>query len=97
MPAPRAGYVEAVGALAIGLAAIRLGAGRSRPGDPVDHAVGIVLDARPGEAVTAGAPLATIHARDEASADAAAAEVAAAYAIGDGPVDVPDVLLETIA
>jgi thymidine phosphorylase len=89
--------VAGVGALAVGLAAVRLGAGRSRPGEAVDHAVGIVLDARPGEAVTADAPLATIHARDAASADAAAAEVAAAYTIADGPVDVPDVLLETIA
>jgi pyrimidine-nucleoside phosphorylase len=95
--APRAGYVEAVGALAVGLAAVRLGAGRSRPGEAVDHAVGIVIAARPGDAVDAGAPLATIHARDAASAEAAAADVAAAYRFADGPVAVPDVLLETIA
>ena len=95
--APRGGYVEAVGALAVGLAAVRLGAGRSRPGEAVDHAVGIVLDARPGDAVEAGGPLATIHARDAASAEAAAADVAAAYRFADTPVTVPDVLLETIA
>jgi pyrimidine-nucleoside phosphorylase len=95
--APRGGHVEAVGALAVGLAAVRLGAGRSKPGEAVDHAVGIVLAARPGDVVEAGAPLATIHARDTASAEAAAADVAAAYRIGDGPVAVPGVLLETIA
>jgi pyrimidine-nucleoside phosphorylase len=97
VPAPRSGQVAGVGALAVGLAAVRLGAGRSRPGEAVDHAVGIVLDAVPGDAVEAGAPLATIHARDTASAEAAAADVLAAYAIEDGPVTVPDVLLETIA
>ncbi|MDX6377377.1 MAG: pyrimidine-nucleoside phosphorylase, partial [Gaiellaceae bacterium] len=94
--APRGGHVAAAGALAIGVAAIRLGAGRSRAGDPVDHAVGIVLRARPGDAVEAGAPLATVHARDEQTAAAAASDVAAAFAIGDAPVTVPDVLLETI-
>ena len=95
--APRGGHVETVGALAVGLAAVRLGAGRSKPGEAVDHAVGIVLAARPGDVVEAGAPLATIHARDRASAEAAAADVAGAYRIGDGPVAVPGVLLETIA
>jgi pyrimidine-nucleoside phosphorylase len=94
--APRGGHIAAAGALAIGVAAIRLGAGRSRAGDPVDHAVGIVLRARPGDAVEAGAPLATVHARDEQTAAAAASDVAAAFAIGDVPVTVPDVLLETI-
>jgi thymidine phosphorylase len=94
--APRGGHIAAAGALAIGVAAIRLGAGRSRVGDPVDHAVGIVLRARPGDAVEAGAPLATVHARDEQTAAAAASDVAAAFAIGDVRVAVPDVLLETI-
>jgi thymidine phosphorylase len=94
--APRRGHVQAAGALAIGVAAIRLGAGRSRAGDPVDHAVGIVLAAHPGDEIEAGAALATIHARDDATAAAAAADVGAAFTIGDTAVQVPDVLLETI-
>ncbi len=94
--APGGGHVQAVGALAIGVAAIRLGAGRSRAGDPVDHAVGIVLRARPGDQIESGAAIATIHARDDATAAAAAADVAAAFTIGDTAVPVPDVLLETI-
>ena len=95
--APRGGHVQAVGALAIGVATIRLGAGRSLAGDPVDHAVGIVLAARPGDQIEAGAAIATIHARDDSTAAAAAADVAAAFTIGDTAVAVPDVLLETIA
>ena len=96
VPAARAGHVQAAGALAIGVAAIHLGAGRSRAGDPIDHAVGIVLEARPGDEVDARQPLATVHARDRETAETAVREVAAAFTIGDDPVDVGDVLLETI-
>ena len=96
VPSPRAGHVQATGALAIGIAALHLGAGRSRAGDPVDHAVGIVLAARPGDEVEAHQTLATIHARERATAEVGVREVAAAFTIGDVRVAVPDVLLETI-
>ena len=49
VPAPRAGAVARCGALAIGRAAMRLGAGRERKEDPIDHAVGIVVHAKPGD------------------------------------------------
>ena len=55
-----------------------------------------MLEARPGDEVAAGQPLATIHARDHETAEAAARDVAAAFVIGDEAVVVPDVLLETI-
>ena len=42
VPAPRAGYVHALGAIRIGNAAVHLGAGRRTKEDAVDHAVGIV-------------------------------------------------------
>ncbi|MFV0433193.1 MAG: thymidine phosphorylase [Leucobacter sp.] len=51
------GIVQRVDARAVGVAAWRLGAGRSRPGDPVDHAAGVEVLVRPGEAVRAGDPL----------------------------------------
>jgi len=75
---------------------MRLGAGRERKEDPIDHAVGIVVHAKPGEQVSAGEPLAHVHARDDARAESAAAEVLAAYAIVDGAVARPPLLLETI-
>ncbi|HZR94121.1 MAG TPA: thymidine phosphorylase [Gaiellaceae bacterium] len=81
--APRAGTVEAVAARAIGIAALHLGAGRASKDDTIDHAVGIVCLKKRGDGVDDGEPLAEIHARDEASAQKAATEVAAAYAIGD--------------
>jgi pyrimidine-nucleoside phosphorylase len=94
--APRDGYVEAAHALAIGLAAMRLGAGRARKEDAIDHAVGIVLAARPGDAVTAGQPLAEVHARDAASAERTAAEVAAAFVIADSVPPPAPLRIETV-
>ena len=47
-------------AKAIGVAAWRLGAGRARQGDPVQHAAGVLLHAKRGDHVAAGQPLATL-------------------------------------
>ncbi len=48
------GIVQRVDARAVGVGAWRLGAGRARPGDPVDHAAGVEVLVRPGDAVRAG-------------------------------------------
>ena len=73
-----------------------LGAGRVRKQDPVDHAVGVVLACKVGDRVEQGAPLARVLGREPASAARAVDEVAAAYVIGDDPVERPALLLETI-
>ena len=59
--APADGVVTAVDALAVGVAAWRLGAGRARKEDPVQAGAGVVLHAKPGDAVRAGQPLLTLH------------------------------------
>jgi thymidine phosphorylase len=69
-----------------------LGAGRERKEDPVDHAVGVVCCAKRGDRVEQGEPLAEIHARDEARAEAAVAALRSAYEIGDEPGSRPLVL-----
>jgi pyrimidine-nucleoside phosphorylase len=94
--APRSGYVTRLGALAVGLAALRLGAGRVGKDDAIDHAVGVVCRAKRGDEVVAGEPLAEIHARDGASADRAAAELLAAYELGDVPPRPRPIVLETL-
>jgi pyrimidine-nucleoside phosphorylase len=94
--APRSGYVSGCGALAIGRAAMTLGAGRARKQDPVDHAVGVVLVRKVGDRVGQGEPLARVLGRDRESVARALDEVAAAYEIGDEPVARPALLLETI-
>jgi pyrimidine-nucleoside phosphorylase len=91
--APAAGLVESIAATRVGLAALGLGAGRTRKDEPVDHAVGVVCVAKRGERVALGDVIAEVHAADRVSADAAAAEVADCYRIGDaGPEPVPIVL-----
>lgn len=59
--ASRAGYVQRVDARAVGVAAWRLGAGRSHPNDGVDHAAGVTVHVRPGDLVAVGDPLFTAH------------------------------------
>ena len=58
--AERDGVLSEQDARAVGVAAWRLGAGRARQGDPVQHAAGIRLHAKPGDAVRAGQPIATL-------------------------------------
>ena len=94
--APRGGYVQALGALPVGLAALHLGAGRREKDDPVDHAVGVVCVKKRGDAVELGEPLAQIHAQDETSADEAAADVLAAYELADEPPRPRSIVLDTI-
>jgi thymidine phosphorylase len=55
------GVLTGLDAYAVGVAAWRLGAGRARKEDPVQAGAGIELHAKPGELVTAGRPLLTLH------------------------------------
>ncbi|MCX6401738.1 MAG: thymidine phosphorylase [Propionibacteriales bacterium] len=58
--APADGVLTRLDAMAVGVAAWRLGAGRERKEDPVQAGAGVVWHARPGDTVTAGAPLFTL-------------------------------------
>ena len=94
--AARDGYVQRLAALPVGLAALRLGAGRRTKDEHVDHAVGIVCAKKRGDRVEAGEPLAELHARDEATADEAATTVLAAYELGDEPPRARGIVLDTL-
>jgi pyrimidine-nucleoside phosphorylase len=95
--APAEGYVSSLGAIEIGMAALRLGAGRQTKDDSIDHAVGIRCLKKRGDAVAAGEVLAEVHARDDASAKLAEAEVLDAYDFGDEAPPARPIVLETIA
>jgi len=89
------GVVSTVDVRAVGIAIVGLGGGRAREDDLVDHGVGLTEVAALGEHVDPGGrPLAFVHARDEVSAARAAGAVRSAYVIGDGPVNVPDPVIE---
>ena len=94
--APRAGLVQRLAALPVGVAALHLGAGRRAKDDAIDHAVGVVCLKKRGDAVADGEPLAEIHARDDESAGAAATAVLAAYELGDEPPRPRGIVLDTI-
>ena len=95
--APRAGTVTRLGAIAVGMAALHLGAGRRTKEDSIDHAVGVVCRVKPGARVAAGDVLAEVHARDEASGAEAAAAVLAAYELGDEAPREHPILLDVVA
>ena len=81
--AAREGIVTAIDTRAIGIAVVELGGGRLRAADAIDHSVGFTKLAGLGAKVGKDAPLAMIHARDEATAARAEQSLRAAYHIGD--------------
>ena len=82
--AKRDGVVQAVEPRAVGYGVIALGGGRRNMEDRIDPSVGYVLTAKPGDKVTKGQPLATIHARSEADLKVGAEALENAIKIGDG-------------
>jgi pyrimidine-nucleoside phosphorylase len=94
--AERDGYVGRLRALAVGLAATHLGAGRTVKDEVIDHAVGVVCLRKRGDRVAAGDVLAEIHARDAQAARAAAAEIEAAYELTEDEPRAAGIVLETL-
>ena len=88
--APRSGVLVQQDALPFGIAAWRLGAGRARKQDPVQHSAGIDLHAKPGDTVTAGQPLFTLNADDAARFARALEALDGAYRVGDPGEQVSD-------
>jgi pyrimidine-nucleoside phosphorylase len=85
--AERDGYLSAINARVVGETAVDLGAGRQKKGDPIDHAVGIMVHRKVGDQVSAGAPIFTVHANDQAKADAARADLLGALAWSNQEVE----------
>jgi thymidine phosphorylase len=80
--APSAGVVERIDALAVGLAAWRLGAGRARKEDPVSAGAGVVLRVGIGDSVAAGDVVAELHGDSAHQLDAGRTAMAGAFQIG---------------
>jgi len=88
--APRAGVLVRQEALPFGIAAWRLGAGRARKEDPVQHAAGIDLHAKPGDAIAVGQPLFTLSSDDADRIPRALEALEGAWAIADEGTPVED-------
>jgi pyrimidine-nucleoside phosphorylase len=95
--AEQGGYVARLGAIRIGQAALRLGAGRRTTDDTIDHAVGVVCLKKRGDPVRAGENLAEVHARDEEAAAAGVRSVLDAYELAADRPTPRRVVLDLIA
>jgi thymidine phosphorylase len=87
--APDSGVLVQVLAGGIGRASHELGAGRSKVGDPVDHAVGVRLLAARGDRVERGQPLVELHHRGGHGLTAARALCREAIHVAEGGQALP--------
>ena len=95
--APASGGLQSLDAYAVGVAAWRLGAGRARKEDPVQAGAGVEMHAKPGDSVTEGQPLLTLHTDTPERFDRAVASLEGAWTIGEDRPERPDVVMERIA
>lgn len=95
VPAPRSGTISAINGEALGLAVVGMGGGRQVESDKIDPRVGITDVVPLGTKVSRGDPIATIHAADEDSAEAAARAVLGAFEIGQS-AEISDLIVERI-
>ncbi|MFC8271992.1 thymidine phosphorylase [Streptomyces sp. NPDC057271] len=97
--AASSGVLTRLDAYDIGIAAWRLGAGRARKEDPVQAGAGVELHAKPGDTVTAGQPLLTLHTDTPEKFDYALNSLDAAWDIAaEGTAFTPNpIVLDRIA
>lgn len=86
------GYVAEIATENLGILAGRLGAGRERKEDTIDHAVGLILFKKLGDPVEEGELLAEVHARSEEEAQKAEQELLASVKVSEAPVSKPPVI-----
>ena len=96
VPAASTGYVQRLDARAVGIAAWRLGAGRSRKEDLVSASAGVVCLVKPGDHVEKGQPLLELHAEDPERFERAEAALEGAIDIGVEEPEPRQMILERI-
>ena len=95
--APRDGYLTALDAELVGRSTVALGAGRERVDQAIDHAVGVVAHAKPGDALRRGDPIIELHYQRPEDAAEAARLVAQAIVIDTTPVPPELLLIDRVA
>jgi pyrimidine-nucleoside phosphorylase len=94
---PRNGYISAIDAQSIGLAASMIGAGRDTKDDPIDPAVGVILEVKVGQKVDAGSVLCRIYYTKEDRLDDAANLVEDAFRLSTAPPEERELILEVVS
>jgi pyrimidine-nucleoside phosphorylase len=90
--AEKGGFIQAIHAEEVGLCAMRLGAGRATKEDSIDHAVGVILHKKVGDAVQAGEPLATLLVNRTDTLDEVKRRLLRAIFIGNERVEPPTLI-----
>ncbi len=95
--APRSGFISEMVAGAVGVASMVLGCGRERAEDGIDHAVGIIIRAKPGERVKAGETVYEVRYRSTSKLVAALPLLEESFTIADVQPPEEPLVLEEIA
>jgi len=94
---PRAGFVSAIQAEDIGRASQMMGAGRLRKEDPIDPAVGVILEVKAGEKVEAGSVLCRLYYTGDENLDEASELVEDAFRISGVRPEERELILEVVS
>jgi thymidine phosphorylase len=94
--APASGVLTRLDAMAVGLASWRLGAGRAKLGDDVQAGAGVEWHARPGDTVTEGQPLLTLHTDEPERFDRALASLDGGFDIAETTYHPTPLILDRI-
>jgi pyrimidine-nucleoside phosphorylase len=95
--APAEGYLASIDAREVGMTVVELGGGRARKDEEIDPAVGIVLRAKVGDHLTAGAPLFDLHASTQTQFTAARDRLLRALSWSNQPVEPPPLFYDVIS
>ena len=96
VPALSEGHISAIDAQTVGEIVVALGGGRSRKEDVIDPAVGVMIAAPIGTHVTAGQPLAHVHAASEEAAEKAVARLQVVFGVSNEPTTPPPLVHEVL-
>lgn len=95
--APKDGYVTKIMASELGRASMELGAGRQKKDEPIDYAVGLVLNKKLGDRVKQGETLVYLHYNDDKKLKEEIDRVTQSYVISDTPDEKPPLVHKIIA
>jgi len=90
------GYISKINSKAIGELVNKIGGGRNRKGEEIDHSVGIILNYKVGDYVENGATLAYIHVNDYGNKEELIKEVRSAFEITENKTEKMKMILDVI-
>lgn len=90
------GYISRINATDIGLASVKLGAGRETKESAIDYGAGIMLIKKPGDKVEIGDTIAELYANDETFFSSATSYLDKAYTFSKNKPELPPIILKVI-